>query len=90
MTSGFGDFNPTARAKAFGIVDTTPRNGATREPFQVDTSIIRDRDMATAGVCGKTLAGGPNDVTAGMKAAEAVSVPHYDISLVLTTHSPEQ
>ncbi|CCG83311.1 Predicted protein [Taphrina deformans PYCC 5710] len=71
MTSGFGDFNPASRAKGFGIVDSTPRNGATREPFQVDTSIIRDRDMATAGVCGKTLAGGPNDVTAGMKAAEA-------------------
>lgn len=73
MTAGFGDFS-VSKAKALGIVDSTPRDGSTRTPFQTDTSIIRDRDMATAGVCGKTIAGGPNNVEAGMAEAQSVSL----------------
>ncbi|GAA95807.1 uncharacterized protein L969DRAFT_87852 [Mixia osmundae IAM 14324] len=48
--------------KGIGIVDSTPRDGTRRDPFQADTSIIRDREITagTAGVCGRTLAGGNN------------------------------
>lgn len=47
-----------------GIDTSTPRTGTTRKPFQQDTSIIRDKEIAsgTAGVCGRTLEGGSNDV----------------------------
>ncbi|KAI9219261.1 hypothetical protein BC828DRAFT_406852 [Blastocladiella britannica] len=59
--------------KALGIVDTTPRTGTTRKPFQQDTSIIRDREIKSGrtGPCGRTLGGGNNDIAAGVKALMA-------------------
>ncbi|QRW18421.1 hypothetical protein RhiXN_03345 [Rhizoctonia solani] len=35
--------------QGFGIVETTPRDGTRRQPFQTDTSIIRDREIASDG-----------------------------------------
>lgn len=51
-------------AQGFGVISTTPRTGTTRNPFQQDTSIIRNIEIQTnrAGVCGRTLAGGNNNV----------------------------
>ncbi|KAG9104361.1 hypothetical protein FRC06_003167 [Ceratobasidium sp. 370] len=50
--------------QGFGIVETTPRDGTRRNPFQTDTSIIRDKEIASgaASACGRTLAGGVNDM----------------------------
>jgi len=47
-----------------GIIASTPRDGSTRNPFEQDTSIIRDREVASgkSGPCGRTLASGVNDV----------------------------
>ena len=58
-------------AQGFGVIESTPRDGTTRNPFQQDTSIIRDREIRTnrAGVCGRTLAGG-NNVVATQLASE--------------------
>ncbi|CCO28515.1 hypothetical protein BN14_02510 [Rhizoctonia solani AG-1 IB] len=33
--------------QGFGIVESTPRDGTRRQPFQTDTSIIRDREIAS-------------------------------------------
>lgn len=62
--------------QAFGVVATTPRTGSKRDPFQQDSSIIRDREISSgkAGVCGRTLGGGNNDVQA-MLAGEPPSFP---------------
>lgn len=59
-------------AQAVGIDNATPRDGTRREPFQRDSSIIRDRDIAagTTEGCGRTLAGGPNKMSTAMTAAE--------------------
>lgn len=48
----------------FGIIASTPRNGALPKPFEQDTSVIRDNEIqaGTTGVCGRTKAGGNNDV----------------------------
>ncbi|KAI8822854.1 uncharacterized protein EV422DRAFT_522409 [Fimicolochytrium jonesii] len=56
--------------RALGIDPATPRDGKGRNPFQQDTSIIRDRDIASgrASACGRTLAGGTNDIAAGVAA----------------------
>jgi hypothetical protein len=50
----------------FGIIESTPRDGSRAKPFQQDTSVIRDREIASGktGVCGRTSAGGNNDVAA--------------------------
>jgi hypothetical protein len=50
--------------KFAGIIASTPRNGATPKPFEQDTSVIRDKEIASGktGVCGRTAAGGNNDV----------------------------
>ncbi|CAE6443816.1 hypothetical protein ACGC1H_002502 [Rhizoctonia solani] len=66
-----------ATGKGFGVVETTPRDGTRREPFQADTAIIRDADVASgaAGSCGRTLAGGPIDAAAEMDAAVAAGLP---------------
>ncbi|KAB5588757.1 hypothetical protein CTheo_7801 [Ceratobasidium theobromae] len=64
-------------AMGFGVVASTPRNGTRRNPFQTDSSIIRDREIASgaAGPCGRTLAGGVNDVAAQLEAASAAGLP---------------
>lgn len=52
--------------QGFGVIPSTPRNGTTPVPFQQDTSIIKDAEITagTASVCGRTLAGGINHVSA--------------------------
>ena len=56
-------------AIGMGIDTSTPRDGTRRNPFQQDTSIIRDNEIASgeAGPCGRTLAGGVNDVAASVE-----------------------
>ncbi|CAE6420279.1 unnamed protein product [Rhizoctonia solani] len=76
--------------QGFGIVESTPRDGTRRQPFQTDTSIIRDREIASgdAGPCGRTLAGGVNDMTAQMEAASSAGLPAAaaDGSVTMTIH----
>ncbi|KAJ6592333.1 hypothetical protein B0H19DRAFT_890137, partial [Mycena capillaripes] len=78
------------QAAGFGIIASTPRDGTTRKPFQQDTSIIRDKDIASgkAGVCGRTLAGGSNDVAAQLAAASQAGLPTAaaDGSVTMTLH----
>lgn len=51
---------------ALAITDSTPRTGAGARPFQQDTSVIRDRDIASgaASACGKTKQSGAFDMVA--------------------------
>ncbi|CAE6335214.1 unnamed protein product [Rhizoctonia solani] len=76
--------------QGFGIVDSTPRDGTRRQPFQTDTSIIRDREIANgdAGPCGRTLAGGVNDMAAQMEVASSAGLPaaSEDGTVTMTIH----
>jgi len=56
----------------FGMVSSTPRDGTGRNPFQTDSSIIRDREVASgkASACGRTLAGGTNDIADDLRQSE--------------------
>ncbi|KAF7351991.1 GEgh 16 [Mycena venus] len=78
------------QAAGFGIIASTPRDGTTRKPFQQDTSIIRDKEIASgkAGVCGRTNAGGNNDVAAQLAAASQAGLPTAaaDGSVTMTLH----
>lgn len=64
-------------ATGMGIDTSTPRDGSRRRPFQQDTSIIRDEEIeeGEAGPCGRTLAGGSNDVAAEVDGN--YSDPHF-------------
>ncbi|PVG03631.1 hypothetical protein CPB86DRAFT_695004 [Serendipita vermifera] len=64
-------------ATGMGIDPSTPRDGTRRRPFQQDTSIIRDEEIQSgeAGPCGRTLAGGNNNVAAGVEAASSAGLP---------------
>ncbi|CAE6447832.1 unnamed protein product [Rhizoctonia solani] len=76
--------------QAFGIVNSTPRDGTKRNPFQMDTSIIRDKEIASGDVqpCGRTLAGGVNDMAAQLATASSAGLPSvgYDGSVTMTVH----
>ncbi|KAJ1307400.1 hypothetical protein OPQ81_001505 [Rhizoctonia solani] len=76
--------------QGFGIVESTPRDGTRRNPFQTDTSIIRDKEIANgdAGPCGRTLAGGVNDMAAQMEAAASAGLPAAgeDGTVTMTIH----
>ncbi|KAG8776322.1 hypothetical protein FRC12_000981 [Ceratobasidium sp. 428] len=76
--------------QAFGVVETTPRDGTRRNPFQTDSSIIRDREIAKgdAGPCGRTLAGGVNDMDSQMEAAASAGLPaaNPDGTVEMTVH----
>ncbi|KAL5493027.1 hypothetical protein ACEPAI_4475 [Sanghuangporus weigelae] len=76
--------------QGFGVDASTPRDGTKRNPFQQDTSIIRDREIkkGDAGVCGRTLAGGDNDVTTQLNAAVAAGLPAAaaDGTVTMTLH----
>jgi len=78
------------QAAGFGIIASTPRDGTTRRPFQQDTSIIRDREITTGrtGVCGRTLAGGNNDVQSQLTAAVNAGLPSASSTgeLTMTLH----
>ncbi|KDN42639.1 hypothetical protein RSAG8_06596, partial [Rhizoctonia solani AG-8 WAC10335] len=81
--------------QAFGIVDSTPRDGtypcpSVSNPFQADTSIIRDKEIASgdAQACGRTLAGGVNDMAAQLAAASSAGLASVgsDGSVAMTVH----
>ncbi|KAK7053651.1 GEgh 16 [Favolaschia claudopus] len=78
------------KAAGFGIIASTPRDGTKRNPFQQDTSIIKDRDIASGktGACGRTLAGGNNDVATQLAAASQAGLPTAgaDGSVTMTLH----
>ncbi|KIJ42117.1 hypothetical protein M422DRAFT_171478 [Sphaerobolus stellatus SS14] len=61
----------------FGIIATTPRDGALPIPFEQDTSIIRDQEIQSGktGACGRTPKGGNNDVAAQLAAASQAGLP---------------
>lgn len=54
------------KGTALAITDDTPRTGAGARPFQQDTSVIRDRDIASGATsaCGKTKQSGSFDMVA--------------------------
>lgn len=53
----------TASSKALGVVDSTPRDGTRRNPFQQDSTIFKNqRTVAQAQGCGSTLGGGKNSI----------------------------
>ncbi|KAJ7687873.1 hypothetical protein B0H17DRAFT_939051 [Mycena rosella] len=78
------------QAAGFGIIASTPRDGSTRKPFEQDTSVIRDNEITSgkAGVCGRTAAGGSNDVAAQLAAASQAGLPTAaaDGSVTMTLH----
>jgi len=82
------------QAAGFGIIASTPRNGALPVPFEQDTSVIRDAEIATGktGVCGSTKAGGNNDVAAQLAAASQAGLPTAgaDGSVTMTLHQVNQ
>jgi len=80
--------------QGIGIVADTPRDGSTPVPFEQDTSVIRDREIASGktGVCGRTAAGGNNDVAASVASDSAVGLPSMaaDGTLTMTIHQVNQ
>ncbi|KAI9190295.1 hypothetical protein H9P43_001728 [Blastocladiella emersonii ATCC 22665] len=79
------------QGKALGILDTVPRTGTGRNPFQTDTSIIRDGEIRSgrAGPCGRTIAGGNNDMAGVAKIAQEMGgLPQVapGMPLTLTVH----
>ncbi|KAJ6459500.1 hypothetical protein DFH09DRAFT_1296872 [Mycena vulgaris] len=86
------------QAAGFGIIASTPRNGATPKPFEQDTSVIRDKEIASGktGACGRTAAGGNNDVAAQLAecflAASQAGLPTAaaDGSVTMTLHQVNQ
>lgn len=64
-------------AMGMGVDPSTPRDGTRRNPFQQDSSIIRDEEIASgeAGPCGRTLAGGVNNVASGVEIASSAGLP---------------
>ncbi|KAJ7487415.1 hypothetical protein B0H11DRAFT_1720897 [Mycena galericulata] len=82
------------QAAGFGIIASTPRNGALPVPFEQDTSVIRNAEIASGktGVCGSTKAGGNNDVAAQLAAASQAGLPTAgaDGSVTMTLHQVNQ
>ncbi|EJC99890.1 uncharacterized protein FOMMEDRAFT_93383 [Fomitiporia mediterranea MF3/22] len=76
--------------QGFGVIASTPRDGTKRNPFQQDTSIIRDKEIQNgdAGACGRTLAGGNNDVASQLSAAVSAGLPSAsaDGTVTMTLH----
>ncbi|KAF8213242.1 hypothetical protein K438DRAFT_1564710 [Mycena galopus ATCC 62051] len=82
------------QASGFGILASTPRDGSTPVPFEQDTSVIRNAEIASGktGVCGSTKAGGNNDVTSQLAAASQAGLPTAaaDGSVTMTLHQVNQ
>jgi len=82
------------QAAGFGIIASTPRNGALPDPFEQDTSVIRNNAIASGktGVCGSTKAGGNNDVASQLAAASQAGLPTAaaDGSVTMTLHQVNQ
>ncbi|GAA5867020.1 hypothetical protein JCM8547_008411 [Rhodosporidiobolus lusitaniae] len=81
-------------AAGFGVDANTPRDGSKANPFQQDTSIIRDREIANGevGACGRTKLGGPVDIAAEMAKVMAAGVPTAaaDGTVTMTLHQVNQ
>ncbi|KAL8276599.1 hypothetical protein RQP46_011022 [Phenoliferia psychrophenolica] len=71
------------QGQGFAIVETTPRDGTRRNPFQADTSVFK----ANAGACGQT-AEGPVDIATNTAAAVSAGVPSMDSdgTVTMTIH----
>ncbi|KAL5520670.1 hypothetical protein ACEPAF_2671 [Sanghuangporus sanghuang] len=80
--------------QGFGIIASTPRNGGLPVPFEQDTSIIRNNEISSGqtGVCGRTKAGGNNDVAQQLAAASSTRLPSAgsDGSVTMTLHQVNQ
>ncbi|CAG8475155.1 1967_t:CDS:2 [Acaulospora colombiana] len=81
-------------AAGMGIDPSTPRDGSRARPFQQDTSVIRDREIASGrtGPCGRTAIGGNNDVAAEVASAASDGLPSLseDGTLTMTLHQINQ
>ncbi|KZV86997.1 hypothetical protein EXIGLDRAFT_752515 [Exidia glandulosa HHB12029] len=79
---------------AFGVIASTPRDGSRPNPFEQDTSIIRDREAASgkATACGRTKAGGVNDIESNVAAASDAGLPSADENgqVTMTLHQVNQ
>ncbi|CAE6501092.1 unnamed protein product [Rhizoctonia solani] len=77
-----------------GIDPSTPRDGTKAKPFQQDTSIIRDREIASGqvGPCGRTTQKGAIDMAAEMEAAASNGMPSATASgeIQMTLHQINQ
>ncbi|KAF7328849.1 GEgh 16 [Mycena venus] len=64
------------------------------KPFEQDTSVIRNKEITSGktGVCGRTAAGGNNDVAAQLAAASQAGLPTAaaDGSVTMTLHQVNQ
>ncbi|KAK7064369.1 GEgh 16 [Favolaschia claudopus] len=82
------------KAAGFGIIASTPRDGSRPNPFEQDTSVIRNNEIASGktGVCGRTKAGGNNDVATQLAAASQAGLPTAgaDGSVTMTLHQVNQ
>ncbi|KAL5478343.1 hypothetical protein ACEPAI_2527 [Sanghuangporus weigelae] len=80
--------------QGFGIIASTPRNGGLPVPFEQDTSIIRNNEIKSGktGACGRTKAGGNNDVAQQLSAASSAGLPSAgsDGSVAMTLHQVNQ
>ncbi|KAH9814170.1 secreted protein [Melampsora americana] len=61
----------------FGVDPTTRRDGTARDPFQLDSAVIREEDIqkGIATVCGRTLIGGPVPMPESFQNAEKAGLP---------------
>ncbi|CUA68255.1 hypothetical protein RSOLAG22IIIB_07785 [Rhizoctonia solani] len=77
-----------------GIDPSTPRDGTKAKPFQQDTSVIRDREIASGqvGPCGRTTQKGAIDMAAEMEAAASNGIPSATSSgeIQMTLHQVNQ
>ncbi|KAI8457423.1 hypothetical protein BY996DRAFT_4578427 [Phakopsora pachyrhizi] len=80
--------------QAFGTIESTPRDGSGAKPFQQDTSIIRDREIASGktGGCGRTPAGGENVLSTELPKAESAGLASVgaDGKVRMTLHQVNQ
>jgi len=81
-------------APGFGVLATTPRDCAQPNPCEQDTSVIRDNAIASGktDACGSTKAGGNNDITTQLAAADAAGLPTCAAggSIKMTLHQVNQ
>jgi len=82
------------KAQGFGIVASTPRTGSTPNPFEQDTSVIRVSEISSGKVsaCGRTKAGGVNDIESQLSAASSAGLPSAaaDGTVTMTVHQVNQ
>lgn len=65
MVSIVGDADVNSVGRGMGIDVNTPRDGTTRQPFQRDSAIMREREVGgRASACGRNLQSGKIDVDA--------------------------